>query len=474
MNCPRVSARLLRRQAGRAEPVIQFGELALDPATREVTFEGRALALSAREFALLEALLDRPGAVLSREQLEEKLYGWDEEVESNTVEVYIHSLRKKLGQDFIKNIRGVGYMVPKTIMTSIRRRLLVWLLLGLSATTLVAAFAVYARARLEAGELFDYQLQVMAAAFPHEGFGPATAPRLDEADAGDVVVVQIWDQNGAQLYLSRPGSPLLQRVDLGFSTVATPRGDWRVFNTLVGDNIVQVSQPMRAREELAAGLALRTMLPLLILLPVLVGLIWITVGRGLRPLDAIAVGAQPAVARMRLSRCRAIACRTKCRPLVAALNDLLVRLGGALDVQRSFIADAAHELRTPLTAVRLQIQLAERAATGIERAAAFAQLKGGAERAARLVQQLLTLARNEPGAAGRALAAVDITRYRAPGGGRARGRGGSEGARARIDGRHRRVRRGRRRCLAHAAGQSRRQRDQIHAVRRSRRRGGDG
>ena len=104
---------LLRRRAGRAASAIQFGELALDPATREVTLKGRQLALSAREFALLEAFLDRPGAVLSREQLEEKLYGWDEEVESNTVEVYIHSLRKKLGQDFIKNIRGVGYMVPK-------------------------------------------------------------------------------------------------------------------------------------------------------------------------------------------------------------------------------------------------------------------------------------------------------------------------------------------------------------------------
>ena len=74
--------------------------------------KGKPLALSAREFALLEALLDRPGAVLSREKLEEKLYGWGEEIESNTVEVYVHSLRKKLGQDFIKNIRGVGYMVP--------------------------------------------------------------------------------------------------------------------------------------------------------------------------------------------------------------------------------------------------------------------------------------------------------------------------------------------------------------------------
>ncbi len=104
---------LLRRQSGRAAPAIEFGDLALNPATHEVTFQGKPLSLSAREFALLEVFLDRPGAVLSREQLEEKLYGWGEEVESNTVEVYIHALRRKLGQDFIKNVRGVGYMVPK-------------------------------------------------------------------------------------------------------------------------------------------------------------------------------------------------------------------------------------------------------------------------------------------------------------------------------------------------------------------------
>jgi len=104
---------LLRRQSGRADPAIQFGDLLLNPATHEVTFRGKPLTLSAREFSLLEVFLDRPGAVLSREQLEEKLYGWGEEVESNTVEVYIHALRRKLGQDFIKNVRGVGYMVPR-------------------------------------------------------------------------------------------------------------------------------------------------------------------------------------------------------------------------------------------------------------------------------------------------------------------------------------------------------------------------
>lgn len=104
---------LLRRRAGRAEPMITHGDLVINPATREASLAGRPLALSAREFALLEALLDRPGAVLSRAQLEERIYGWGEEVESNTVEVYVHSLRKKLGTGFIRNVRGVGYTIPR-------------------------------------------------------------------------------------------------------------------------------------------------------------------------------------------------------------------------------------------------------------------------------------------------------------------------------------------------------------------------
>lgn len=100
---------LLRRRAGRADPLLRHGDLALNPATHEATWQGKALSLSAREFALLEALLDRPGAILSRSQLEERIYGWGEEIESNAVEVHIHGLRRKLGADFIRNVRGVGY-----------------------------------------------------------------------------------------------------------------------------------------------------------------------------------------------------------------------------------------------------------------------------------------------------------------------------------------------------------------------------
>ena len=104
---------LLRRQAGRASPVIEHGALTLNPATHEVMLNGAPVNLSAREFALLHALLEQPGVPLSRAKLEERLYGWDEEVESNTVEVYIHTLRRKLGAEWIRNVRGVGYRVPE-------------------------------------------------------------------------------------------------------------------------------------------------------------------------------------------------------------------------------------------------------------------------------------------------------------------------------------------------------------------------
>jgi two-component system response regulator QseB len=104
---------LLRRHAGRASPLIENGALTLNPATHEVFLGGAPVNLSGREFALLQALLEQPGVPLSRTQLEDRLYGWEEEIESNTVEVYIHSLRRKLGAEWIRNVRGVGYLVPK-------------------------------------------------------------------------------------------------------------------------------------------------------------------------------------------------------------------------------------------------------------------------------------------------------------------------------------------------------------------------
>jgi two-component system response regulator QseB len=104
---------LLRRQGGVAEPVLRQGMLTLNPSTHEVRLEDVPVHLSAREFALLEALMRRPGVVLSRSQLENSIYGWNQEVDSNAVEVHIHSLRRKLGAQHIENVRGVGYRIPK-------------------------------------------------------------------------------------------------------------------------------------------------------------------------------------------------------------------------------------------------------------------------------------------------------------------------------------------------------------------------
>jgi two-component system response regulator QseB len=111
-----VTARMrsvLRRAAGRGDPCILHGDLKLDPVTRTVQRNGAPVGLSAHEYAVLEALLQRPGAVLSRAQLEDRLYGWDEQIGSNAVEVYVHGLRRKLGSDTIRTLRGVGYFVPK-------------------------------------------------------------------------------------------------------------------------------------------------------------------------------------------------------------------------------------------------------------------------------------------------------------------------------------------------------------------------
>jgi len=105
---------VLRRATGRGDPSIQHGDLRLDLVSRTVEHKGAPVSLSAHEYAVLEALLQRPGAVLSRAQLEDRLYGWNEQIGSNAVEVYIHGLRRKLGSDVIRTLRGVGYFVPKS------------------------------------------------------------------------------------------------------------------------------------------------------------------------------------------------------------------------------------------------------------------------------------------------------------------------------------------------------------------------
>jgi len=293
-------------------------------------------------------------------------------------------------------------------MNSIRRHLLVLLLAALTGGLLIAAGAVYLLARQEANDLFDYHLEQVARSLPGRSFS-AIDPEVQSIEQGDdgSVVIQIWDRAGVQLYFSRPSSRLPERAELGFSTVQTPKGAWRVYSSLVGANVVQVAQPMQARRQLAQDIALRTVIPLLLLVPVLgVAILWI-VGRGLLPLRRLAaeVDARSASA---LEPVKDTPVPEEVQPLVQALNQLLARLDRSLTTQRAFVADAAHELRTPLTAIRLQTQLLARAQSEPERTEALHKLEAGVERSSHLVQQLLTLARQEPGAAERGFAFVDL------------------------------------------------------------------
>ncbi len=288
---------------------------------------------------------------------------------------------------------------------SLRTQLIGWLAAGLVAAGTVAAIATYQRARQEANVLFDYQLQQMAASLTGMPIAASVPPGAPPG--ADALVVQVWDRNGVQVYLSQPQSRLPQHAQLGFNTVATDAGEWRVFSMLAGQQVVQVAQPMGVRRALATSMALRTVVPLLAVLPLLALLVWITIARGLRPIDRLARTLSARSPR-ELEPLPEAGLPQEVTPLVHALNGLLARLDEARSAQRTFIADAAHELRTPLTAVHLQAQLAQRAATAQERGAAFAELTAGLERATRLVEQLLTLAREEPGVAERPLADVDL------------------------------------------------------------------
>jgi len=292
-------------------------------------------------------------------------------------------------------------------MTSIRRRLLVGLLAVVLCAGIIAALGVYLQARREANELFDYQLKQMALSLRDQTFDPLAtgSPTVDE---GFDFAIQVWGNDGVRLYYSRPRADLPNRARLGYETVSTPEGLWRVFSLQQRGLVFQVAQPMSVRNELAAAAALRTLAPFLLLLPILGVMIWLTVGRGLRPLEAIAhaVKARTPAALQPLPDSSHPA---EIQPLVGALNDLLRRLDRTLGAQRRFVAEAAHELRTPLTALRLQTQLAERAVTPEERAAAFAAAKGGLMRATHLVEQLLTLARQEPDVLEKSFENVDMS-----------------------------------------------------------------
>ena len=284
-------------------------------------------------------------------------------------------------------------------MTSIRKRLLWWLLVTFGAGLCAGGGAVYLTARHTADEMADLHMRQIAGALPSRAFSPIDGLSREDAQE-EHIVVQIWDRAGNILYLSDRASNMPPRSGSGFATVQFGGSEWRVYNETVGDNAVQVAQPVSARTQVAARVALRSVWPLLALTPLFGLAIWFTVRRGLEPLERIAHQVEQRSAES-LDPIADDDTPGEVKSLVAALNRLLKRLGQTFDTQRAFVADAAHELRTPLAALKLQTQLAERAADDAERRAALHTLHGGIDRASHLIAQLLDLARQEEAARSR-------------------------------------------------------------------------
>jgi two-component system OmpR family sensor kinase len=291
-------------------------------------------------------------------------------------------------------------------MSSLRARLLAWLLGGVLAVGAIGGLSVYRNALHEADAFFDHHLRQTALVLRDEPVEYLLVPRLPAPDAAYDFVVQVWSLDGVRVYLSRPHAVLPQVTTLGFSTVQTTEGRWRVFGVQAETRVIQVAQPMSVRQDRAAQLALQTLKPFALLLPALALLIWFAVGQALRPLGRLAAALQGRRVEA-LEPLPEAALPAEVQPLVSALNDLLGRLRGALERERAFMADAAHELRTPLTALHLQLGMLARASSESERAAAMATLSAGVQRAIRLIEQMLSLARQQPRGVSRAPLRLD-------------------------------------------------------------------
>jgi two-component system OmpR family sensor kinase len=280
-------------------------------------------------------------------------------------------------------------------MSSLRARLLVWLLGGVLLVGAVGGWFVYRNALVEADAFFDDHLRQTALLLRDQPVEYLLNPDIPQTNEDYDFVVAVWALDGVRVYLSRPHAVLPAVTTLGFSNAVTSEGRWRVFGVQAPTRVIQVAQPMRVRERQAVQLALRTLTPFVLLMPMLVVFIWFAVGHALQPLQRLTL----------LVKSRRVTALDplpdehlpgEVQPLVAALNELLGRLGAALERERGFLADAAHELRTPLTALHLQMGALARATNESERGDATENLSAGVQRAIRLVEQLLSLARQEP------------------------------------------------------------------------------
>ncbi len=295
---------------------------------------------------------------------------------------------------------------------SLRGRLLWFLLAAITIAAVAQSTIAYRTALHDADQIFDYYMQQMALSLRSTtplSAANAPADTSTPIDPGsDDLVVQVWSPDGVRMFRSVSRALLPQRAVLGFSNVKANGTTYRVFSIQSNNQTLQVAQDMAVRRNMAGSLALRTLAPIAVMMPILMLVVWWVVSDSLKPVARVRkqVASRQADDLSPVSEARL---PDEVRPLVQELNLLFGRVRTAFDAQQNFVADAAHELRTPLAALKLQVLSLERADGDEARKVAMGRISAGIERATRLVEQLLVLARQEAGASeGAAPAPVDL------------------------------------------------------------------
>ena len=277
---------------------------------------------------------------------------------------------------------------------SLRARLLWFLLAAIVLAAGVQALVAYRTVLNEADEIFDYHMQQMALSL-RAGLPPSAAVGgIGTGEQNFEFVVQVWTTEGVRIFESAEEAALPQLAVLGFADVQARGTTYRVFSVQTRGLVIQVAQDLKVRKRMAGALALRTIGPIALMAPLLMLVVWWVVSRSLAPVARVRrqVAAREA---NELSPVSEEGLPEEVRPLVHELNLLFGRVRQAFDAQKHFVADAAHELRSPLTALKLQVQSLQRAPDDATRDVAIGRLAAGIDRATRLVEQMLALARHE-------------------------------------------------------------------------------
>jgi len=279
---------------------------------------------------------------------------------------------------------------------SLRGRLLWFLLAAISIAAVAQASIAYRTALANADQIFDYHMQQMALALRSSAplANTETAAGIESEAENNELMVQVWTPDGVQTFRTITSARLPQHAVLGFSNVNENNTTYRVFSIQTATQTLQVAQDMAVRRNMAGNMALRTVGPIAVMMPILMLVVWWVVSGSLEPVARVRsqVAARQADD---LSPVSEAGLPDEVLPLVQELNLLFGRVKTAFDAQQHFVADAAHELRTPLAALKLQALSLERAESDDARAVAVGRLTAGIERATRLVEQLLVLARQE-------------------------------------------------------------------------------